>query len=316
MSTGTTHAIIVGADTVICASTGNTSSSMAAYASYVGLKATVLIGEEKIAKGKLAQTLEYSPKVVQIAGGDFDDAMNYIQMIKGKYLLNSPNAYRLEGQKTIPIRLLEGLNWQVPDFIVYPGGNLANSSTAEKAFTELYEFGLIDKMPRLVIVNAAGANTLDVLVNEKGLRWNNGNVDRALIQQYYDWIDREKIKAQTEASAIEILRPVNLEKALRALQVTNGIVTSVSDEQIFDAKAMLGRSGIGCEPASAATVAGTKKLVEEGVIDKDATVAVILTGHQLKDPDASVRYHLNSDSRYGNRPVLVENDLEAVLANI
>jgi len=304
VASGTTHAKMVGTNIVVCASTGNTSSSVAAYAANEGIRAVVLIGDGKIAAGKLAQTIEYGAKVIQLQGCDFDDAMKAVVKLPGMYLLNSLNPFRLEGQKTIVYRALEGLDWQPPDFIVYPGGNLGNCSAAGKALVELHELGLIKKMPRLVVVNAAGANTLDVLVNEKGLSWNGGNVDRATIQNHYEYLEREGIKAKTKASAIEILRPVNLDKALRALEATDGIVTSVTDQEMMDAKAIIGRNGFGCEPASAATVAGIKKLVAKGSIDREATVVGILTGHQLKDPDATVAYHRDPRNQFANTPIL------------
>jgi threonine synthase len=332
MTAAFTHAQMVGAKKAACASTGNTSASFAAYAANSGfLEAFVFIGEGKIAYGKLSQSLEFGAKTIQIEG-DFDDAMARVQELakeKGIYLVNSVNPFRLEGQKTIMYRVLEGLDWRVPDWIVCPGGNLGNSSAFGKAFEELYNLGLINKKPRLAIVNAEGANTLYRLYNEKKLRWNGGKVDFKIIKNFYDEMDKEKRKAHTIASAIEINKPVNLLKALRSLEWTDGVVVEVSDQEILDAKAVIGKNGMfGCEPASAASVAGVKKLVEDKTIEPDSIVVAILTGNQLKDPDAIVGYHaqgFNSaldekfnnykivSRRFQNKPVKVKNDLKKII---
>jgi len=227
--------------------------------------------------------------------------------------MNSVNPFRLEGQKTIMYRALEGLNWKVPDWIVCPGGNLGNSSSFGKALYELKKLGLIDKLPRIAIINAEGANTLHRLFNEEKVRWNNGKPDFAKIKSFYAKMDEEKRKAHTLASAIEINRPVNLTKALRVLEWTNGVVTQVSDADMLEAKAVVGLNGFGCEPASAATVAGIKKLVAQGVMKPNETVVGILTGHQLKDPVATIDYHTNKNNKYANMPVEVENDINAII---
>ncbi len=248
----------------------------------------------------------------------------------GIYLVNSVNPFRLEGQKTIMLRVLEALRWEVPDWIVVPGGNLGNSSAFGKAFYELKELGLIDRVPRLAIINAAGANTLHRLVDEEGLVWNGGRPDAQLIQKFYQTMDSEGRRASTIASAIEINRPVNLEKCLRALDVCNGVVREVTDQEMLDAKAQVGAGGIGCEPASAASVAGTKQLVQEGVIGRDERVVCILTGHQLKDPTATVAYHTTDQqlfndvlgkrgvrrAAFANRAVVVPNDLDEIIKAI
>ncbi|MCK4967174.1 threonine synthase [bacterium] len=291
-----THANMIGVSKAACASTGNTSASLAAFARNSGiLQGYILFGEGKIAYGKLSQGLEYGATTIQIEG-DFDDAMALVQNLarkKGIYIMNSVNPFRLEGQKTIMYRVLEGLNWQVPDWIILPAGNLGNSSAFGKAFIELYALGLIKKIPKIVMVNSAGAPTLEVLVNEKNLHWNNGDVDNGIINDYYAYMDSNNIKAKTIASAIEINRPVNLKKALRTLEFTNGLVRKVSDEKILDAKAIIGLNGLfGCEPASAASVAGAKVLYEEGIITPEDIVVCIATGHQLKDPIATVGYHV------------------------
>src|SRR5207302_2357273 len=252
-----------------CASTGNTSASLAVFCSVTGLmRAIVIIGSGKISYGKLAQALDHGALTVQIAG-DFDDAMARVQQVArqlGIYLVNSINPFRLEGQKTIMYRVLEALRWEVPDWIVVPGGNLGNVSAFGKAFFELVELSLLDRVPRLAVINAAGANTFYQLYERFGLRWNGGQPDAKLIQGYYQALDAERIRAATIASAIEINHPVNLYKALRALDRCGGVVREASDQEILDAKAKVGAGGLGCEPASAASVAGAKKLRHEGII--------------------------------------------------
>ncbi len=310
MSTSFTHAKMLGIKKVACASTGNTASSAAAFAANEWMEAIIFIGEGKIAKGKLAQILDYGAKVIQIKG-DFDDAMARVMELAKKkevYIVNSINPYRIEGQKTMMHRVLDYLEWKIPDWIVFPGGNLGNTSAFGKAFMELHEWGWIQKIPRMAVVNAEGANTFYELFNEKNLRWNKGKVNDEIIKDYQSYLDRNRIKAKTKASAIEILKPVNLKKALRTLEFTNGIVAQVNDKQMLDSRAIVGRNGFGCELASAATVAGIKKLVKEEIIEKDETVVGILTGHMLKDPDTIINYHLNSKNKFANTPIVIEND--------
>jgi threonine synthase len=289
-----THAHIVGAKRAACASTGNTSASLAMYCSVTQLmKAIIFIGSGKISYGKLSQALEYGALTVQIAG-DFDDAMARVQDVSkelGIYLVNSINPFRLEGQKTVMYRVLEALRWESPDWVVVPGGNLGNSSAFGKAFIELKQLGLIDRVPRLAVINAAGADTLDIVYNQRNLRWNRGRPRMDIACWYYDELDREKRKADTIASAIEINRPVNLKKCLRALDFCDGVVRKVSDQEILDAKAQVGAGGIGCEPASAASVAGAKLLRQQGVIGMDDRVVCILTGHQGPDSDRRLPYN-------------------------
>jgi threonine synthase len=333
MSAAFTHARCVGATRAACASTGNTSASLAVYCSVTRLmKAVIFVGSGKIAYGKLSQALDYGALTVQIAG-DFDDAMARVKEVSqelGIYLVNSVNPFRLEGQKTIMFRVLESLGWEVPDWIVVPGGNLGNSSAFGKAFFELRQLGLIDRVPRLAVINAAGANTLYELVEKRGLRWNGGQPQQEVVRQFFDQMDQQHRRASTIASAIEINRPVNLEKCLRALEVCRGLVREVSDQEILDAKAQVGAGGLGCEPASAASVAGAKLLVAEGVIGRDERVVCILTGHQLKDPTATVAYHTTDQEQFNqvlgsrgvrraafaNRAVAVPNDLEEIIKAI
>jgi threonine synthase len=333
MSAAFTHARFVGAARAACASTGNTSASLALYCSVTRLmKAVIFVGSGKIAFGKLSQALDYGALTVQI-NGDFDDAMARVKEVSqqlGIYLVNSVNPFRLEGQKTIMYRVLEGLGWEVPDWIVVPGGNLGNSSAFGKAFFELRQLGLIDRVPRMAVINAAGANTLYELVEKRGLRWNGGAPEMAVAATYYDEMDAQHRRASTIASAIEINRPVNLTKCMRALEVCDGVVREVSDQEILDAKAQVGAGGLGCEPASAASVAGTKLLVAEGVIRPDERVVCILTGHQLKDPTATVAYHTTDQEQFNkvlgsrgvrraafaNRAVVVPNNLDEIIKAI
>jgi threonine synthase len=334
MTAAFTHARMVGAWRVACASTGNTSAALAVYCSAtdLGFKAIIFIGSGKIAYGKLAQALDHGALTIQIVG-DFDDAMQRVRQVAdrlGIYLMNSVNPFRLEGQKTIMYRVLEGLGWEVPDWIVVPGGNLGNSSAFGKAFMELKELGLIDRVPRLAVINAFGARTLDELVGRRALAWRSGNPDRTTIDGYYSELDAGGLKASTIASAIEINRPVNLKKCLRALDFCQGVVCHVSDQEIMDAKARVGGGGLGCEPASAASVAGAKRLREEGIIAPSDRVVCILTGHQLKDPTATVAYHGSDQDQFekvlgsrgvrragfANRPVVVANDLDDIIRTI
>ncbi|MBL4590510.1 MAG: threonine synthase, partial [Phycisphaerales bacterium] len=296
MAAAFTHARMVGAKRVACASTGNTSASLAMYASLTGMEAFVFIGEGKIAYGKLSQALDFGAKTLQIEG-DFDACLARVRTIVetrpelGVYLMNSVNPFRLEGQKTIMLRILEGMNWEIPDWIIVPGGNLGNCSAFAKAFMELKELGMIDRIPRLAIINASGARTLDRIVNDQGVVWNGGRYDKGMVREEYERMDRDNHQANTVASAIEINRPVNLPKALRAIEVMDGVVRAYDDETIVEHKSLVGKYGFGCEPASGASVAGARYLLEEGIIKPTDRVACVLTGHQLKDPDVTVNYH-------------------------
>jgi threonine synthase len=328
-----THARAIGAKRAACASTGNTSASLAMYCAASRLmKGVIFIGSGKISYGKLSQALDYGALTIQIAG-DFDDAMQRVQEVSrdlGIYLVNSVNPFRLEGQKTIMFRVLEALRWEVPDWIVVPGGNLGNSSAFGKAFAELKMLGLVDRVPRLAVINASGADTLYQLYEQRGLRWNQGDVGAKITSDYFAELDRSGKKASTIASAIEINRPVNLRKCLRALHEMEGVVRQVSDQEILDAKAKVGAGGVGCEPASAASVAGARNLREEGIIAPSDRVVCILTGHQLKDPTATVAYHTTDQEQFNkvlgsrgvrrasfaNRAVAVPNDLGEIVKAI
>ena len=332
MTAAFTHAKMVGARRVACASTGNTSASLAMFASLAQMQGIVFIGSGKIAFGKLSQALDYGAKTLQIQG-DFDACLRRIRQIAvdrkdlGIYLMNSVNPFRLEGQKTIMYRVLEAMDWNCPDWIIVPGGNLGNCSAFGKAFLELKELGLIKKIPRLAVINASGANTLNELYSRRNVRWNGGRYDRQTVQKLYAAMDEANYHPHTLASAIEISRPVNLPKALRALDVMNGVVRELSDEEILEHRALTARYGFGCEPASAATVAGLRHLLAEQLVSPDETVVCIMTGHELKDPNITVKYHTGVDMKsvqdlapreepHGalvNQPVPVADDLEAII---
>ncbi|HKA19325.1 MAG TPA: threonine synthase [Blastocatellia bacterium] len=275
MTTGVTQALALGASAVACASTGNTSASMAAYAARAGLRAFVFIPADQIAYGKLSQSLEYGARVIEIEG-NFDDAMRLVRELTQEtdvYLLNSINPFRLEGQKAIIIEMMEQCEWEPPDWIVLPGGNLGNTSAFGKGLAELKELGFIDRMPRLAVIQAEGASPFYEMFRSS----------------------RESLSPVanpvTLATAIRIGDPVSWKKALRAINWTNGVVERVSEQEIADAKALIGADGIGCEPASAATLAGIKKLAQSGMIDKSDQVIGVLTGNLLKDPNYTIRYH-------------------------
>ncbi len=276
MTTGVTQAVALGAQAVACASTGNTSASMAAYAARAGMRAFVFIPADQIAYGKLSQSLEYGAKVVEIEG-NFDDAMRLVRELADEtdlYLLNSINPFRLEGQKTIIIEMMEQCSWQAPDWIVLPGGNLGNTSAFGKALHEMNKLGFINRMPRLAVIQAIGAAPFYDLFASTGAS--------AL---------RPVENPSTLATAIRIGNPVSWKKALRAIRCTDGVVERVTEQEIADAKAIIGRDGIGCEPASAATLAGIKRLVASGVIASSANVIAVLTGSSLKDPSYTIGYH-------------------------
>jgi threonine synthase len=291
-----TQAMAVGSRVTACASTGNTSASMAAYAARGGMKAVVFVPFGRISAAKMAQSLEFGAVVIEI-GDNFDQAFQMLRALTeemGMYLVNSLNPFRLEGQKTIALELLEQRDWRVPDYIAVPGGNLGNVSAIGKGLSELKEIGLIDKLPRLVVVQAEGANPF-----YKMLASGASEV-------------KPMAEPHTEASAIRIGDPVNWKKALRAIRLTRGLCESVTDEQIFAAKAALAKDGIGCEPASAASIAGIRKLVQTRTIEPGADVVAILTGHQLKDPEIFLRHRSEED--LSRQKLHVEADLDKLRA--
>lgn len=295
---------------VACASTGNTSASMAAYAARGGLRSLVLIPEGQISWGKLSQSLDYGALTCQLRT-DFDGCMRVLnELVKARpiYLLNSVNPYRIEGQKTAAIELLEQLNWQAPDHVIVPGGNLGNSSALGKAFLEMKQLGLITRLPRLSIIQAEGANPFVRSVRE--------HAGQKLIP----------VQAETMATAIRIGNPASWKKALRVLEATHGTAEQVSETEIALAKAEIGADGIGCEPASAVTLAGLKKLVKQGFVKPPETVVLILTGHLLKDPEFTLKFHRGdlfagkeneSEAailkRQRRPPIVMDGELDALL---
>jgi threonine synthase len=269
ISAAITMAKAEGFSWVCCASTGNTSASVAAYAARAEMKSIVLLPVGQVAAGKLAQALEYGAHVLQLRT-DFDGCLRVLHDVVEKfraYLLNSLNPYRLEGQKTVAFELMEQLDWRVPDHVIVPGGNLGNSSALGKGFMELRDLGLIQSLPKISIIQAAGANPLVRTMRENG--------GQELVQ----------VNAETRATAIRIGNPASWRKAVNVLQKTDGACEEVSENEIAQAKAELGAEGIGCEPASAATLAGLKKLTAKGFVKPADTVVLVLTGHMLKDTD-------------------------------
>ncbi|MBZ5534496.1 MAG: threonine synthase [Acidobacteriia bacterium] len=298
MTTAITQAKLLGARTVLCASTGNTSASMAAYAARADIRAVVLIPEGQIARGKLAQAIDYGATVVQIQG-NFDHAMQLVRELSGEggaYLLNSINPFRIEGQKTIVIELMEQRGWRPPDRIVLPAGNLGNCSAFGKALREMFDLKLISRLPKLTLVQAAGANPFAQMIRSGS---------RNLIP----------MQADTLATAIKIGSPVSWKKALRALEWTHGDVVEVTEGEIADSRALLARDGVGCEPASASTLAAILKLSREKKLMFSEEVVAILTGHHLKDPEYILEYHEGKLSHKGAIiPARYQNSLHTVAA--
>jgi threonine synthase len=304
MTCGVAQAMRLGMKRVACVSTGNTSASMAAYASAAGLDPIVFIPHGNISYGKLAQALEYGARTLQVEA-NFDQILALVRELAerlGIYLLNSINPFRIEGQKTIVIEMLDQRDWNPPDWIVLPGGNLGNTSAFGKALRELAALGFISKVPRLAVIQAEGSAPFHDFMQARG--------------------EFRSVKnPETLATAIRIGDPVSWPKALQEVTETDGVVDKVSEQEIADAKAQIGRCGIGCEPASAATLAGIRKLTAAGVIEKDADVVAVLTGNVLKDPDYIYRYHTGQlkapngvllRSTFGNEPTVVSNDADGI----
>ena len=296
MTAGVAQARSLGMKRVACVSTGNTSASMAAYASAAGLDPLIFIPHGNISYGKLAQALEYGARTFQV-DANFDQILALVRELTerlGIYLLNSINPFRIEGQKSIVIEMMDQRDWKVPDWIVLPGGNLGNVSAFGKGLRELHAHGFIDRMPRLAVVQAAGASPFYEYMREK--------------KEF-----QPQVHPETLATAIKIGDPVSWPKAQFEIEASNGVVESVTEQEIADAKAVIGQSGIGCEPASAATLAGIRKLK----LDRDADVVAVLTGNVLKDPDYIFRYHTGQlkapdgtpiKPNFGNAPIEVPND--------
>ncbi len=308
MTCGVAQALRLGMTRVACVSTGNTSASMAAYASAAGLQPIIFIPHGNISYGKLAQALEYGARTLQVEA-NFDQILALVRQLAerlGIYLLNSINPFRIEGQKTIMTELMDQRDWRVPDWIVLPGGNLGNTSAFGKGLREMKELGLIDRLPRLAVVQAERAAPFYELMNQRGKRVKLAPVEHP----------------ETLATAIKIGDPVSWPKAQHEIQTSQGMVEKVSEQEIADAKAVIGKAGIGCEPASAATLAGIRKLTKAGVIAHDADVVAVLTGNVLKDPDYIYRYHTGDlkapdgskiRATFGNEPVVVPNDADRIV---
>jgi threonine synthase len=308
MTCGVAQAMRLGMKRVACVSTGNTSASMAAYASAAGIQPIIFIPHGNISYGKLAQALEYGALTLQV-DANFDQILKLVRVLAEKlgiYLLNSINPFRIEGQKTIVIEMMDQRDWTPPDWIVLPGGNLGNVSAFGKALRELESAGFIHKLPRLAVVQAEGSAPFYEFMQAHG-------------QTPFHAIEHP----ETLATAIKIGDPVSWPKALHELTHTNGVVEKVTEKEIADAKAQIGLTGIGCEPASAATLAGIRKLTAAGTIRHDADVVAVLTGNVLKDPDYIYRYHTGAltspagdviPPAFGNKPIVVPNDPDQIAA--
>jgi threonine synthase len=297
MTVAVTQARRISAPAVACASTGNTSASLAAYAALAGLPALVLVPIGQVSLGKLAQTIAYGARTLLVRG-DFDDCLRLVRAAADKlgvYLANSINPYRIAGQKTIVFELLQQLGWRAPDWIVLPAGNLGNTSAFGAALREARELGLIDRMPRLAAVQASGAAPFAASFRD-------------------NFRERHTVHAATVATAIRIGDPASYDRAVRSIRETNGVVIDVPDTEILEAKAIVDGSGVGCEPASAASVAGARALAARGIILREDTVVAVLTGHILKDSDILLKYHRDTEPppALANRPLEIDADLGAV----
>jgi threonine synthase len=245
---------------------------MAAYAARAGIAALVLVPAVGISEAKVAQTLDYGATVAAIEG-DFDRALEIVRSLDPRRfaIVNSVNPYRIEGQKCAAFAMLDARDWRVPDWIVLPGGNLGNTSAFGKGFREAFALGLIDRLPRIAVVQAAGAAPFAHLFENGG--------------------DLVPVRAQTSATAIKIGAPASWRKALAEVRASAGTVLAVTDDEIADARAVIGRDGVGCEPASAASLAGLRRLRHAGTVGADEDVVLVLTGHVLKDGGYAARYH-------------------------
>ena len=305
MTVAVTQARRVGARAIACASTGNTSAALAAYAALSGIPGLVLVpapkgGAQQVSLGKLAQTLAYGARTLLVRG-DFDDCLRLVREGAerlGVYLVNSINPYRIEGQKSVALEILQQLRWDAPDWIVLPAGNLGNTSAIGAALRDAVRFGLIDRAPRIASVQAAGAAPFALGFRER-------------------FATQHRVRAETVATAIKIGDPASWDRATSVIREFDGVVTDVADAEILEAKAAIDAAGLGCEPASAASVAGVRRLVREGTIARDARVVAILTGHVLKDPGVLLDYHrADHDAPLVNAPVEVDATLAALAAAI
>src|SRR5579862_4459367 len=312
MTVAATFAREAGYHWVACASTGNTSASMAAYAARGGMRSLVLVPDGKISWSKLSQALDYGALTCQLRT-DFDGCLHLLQELVQRapvYQLNSINPFRLEGQKTLAIELLEQLDWQAPDHIIVPRGNLGNSSAIGKALLEMLELGLVPRLPKLSVIQAEGANALVRTLREAA--------GKLLVS----------VQPETRATAIRIGNPASWEKAVKVIQATGGACEEVSEVEIAIAKAEIGAEGIGCEPASAVTLAGLKKFLKLGFVKPEETAILVLTGNLLKDPDFTMEFHrgelfANANDRDNvalnslrHPPVVLDANLDAILRTL
>jgi len=297
MTVAMTQAKRTGARAVACASTGNTSASLAAYAAQAGIPALVFVPAGQVALGKLTQTLAYGALTLLVRG-NFDACLTLARAASaalGIHLLNSINPFRLEGQKSIVFELLEQMDWNAPDWIVLPAGNLGNTAAFGKALREAHLAGLISRVPRIAAIQASGAAPFAAAFRDQ-------------------FATQLTVEPETIATAIRIGAPASWDRAVRTIRETHGVVACVSDEEILEAKAVIDAAGVGCQPASAASVAGVRQLRATGVIHADDRVAAVLTGHLLKDPGIIARYHHETEpppSR-ANRPVEIDPTVDAV----
>ena len=308
MTAGAAQAQRLGMKRVACVSTGNTSASMAAYGAAAGMQSYVFLPNGKIAFSKLSQALEYGARTLQVEA-NFDEILALVRVLADKlgiYLLNSMNPFRVEGQKTIMFEMLDQRDWKVPDWVVLPGGNLGNVSALGKGLREAKAAGLIDKLPRLAVIQADQSAPFEAF-------WKSGATGEFPAVR----------KPETLATAIRIGDPVSWPKALNEIRASSGTVEKVTEQEIADAKAQIGLCGIGCEPASAATLAGIKNLIAQGTIDRGADVVAVLTGNVMKDPDYIYKYHTDHleapdgskiRSTFGNQAVVVPNDIDKIAA--
>jgi threonine synthase len=297
MTVAMTQAKRTNARAVACASTGNTSASLAAYAAQAEIPALVFVPAGQVALGKLTQTIAYGARTLLVRG-NFDACLTLVREASealGVQLLNSINPFRLEGQKSIVFELLEQLGWESPDWIALPAGNLGNTAAFGKALREAHAAGLIAQLPRIAAIQAGGA---------------------APFARSFEggFAERLTVEPETVATAIRIGAPASWDRAVRTIRETNGVVTAVSDEEILEAKAVIDAAGVGCEPASAASVAGVRKLRREGVIGEHERVIAVLTGHLLKDPGTIVHFHQEAEPKpeRANRPVEIDARIEEV----
>jgi threonine synthase len=327
MTVAVTHAVMLGAETAVCASTGNTAASLAAYSSRARLQCAILVPHGQVSAAKLAQSMDYGAAICEI-DGNFDDCMRLIKELGDDpsiYVANSINPFRIEGQKTVAFELMEQCAWRTPDHVVMPGGNLGNSSAFGKSFKELLNLGLIDRLPKLHVIQAEGSAPFARMfanLKENGLASERSLPDTMIAEP----------RPRTLATAIKIGAPVSWKKSLRAVLQSGGEVIAVAEHEIADAKAMIGREGIGCEPASATTVAGIRRLVRDNRIRREEDVVAVLTGHVLKDPDYVSHYHRGTlsfaasgerqdaeekiDGAFQNRPEHVAATKSAILERL